>query len=1045
MSLWGWSRQSAAVLGSSRQSWTALLATLCLAMVLASFPCRLIARKLGHVDVERLAIGFWLSCLSVVALFSVFPSLSTELALAGLGRLAAPSVLTALPLRLGLLIMLCAAGWLIPMTAAVGLLTASSQASLVSSGEPGRKLWLAAAGVLACELLAAALGGMDRALLIAGLFGTYAFSVALWNVATSVTQKSEFTAGQVDTMNGSSREAATREWWFHAAQIFLLGALWLFLTRLISQLVLPVSWVSATVAAALVGGVSLGGLLFRTRTLTTRFSRSWRVLNRAEPVFVALAAGLLAVIVFEPLVWLVLRINAELASVALSTCALVAIVALVIGPVGVAVGGLLERSADARSSAWVTTGEFLLFMAGLISARWLAPGIGSASAAILLTLTVLTAVSLAGQIQKSSWRVVLRPQWVGGLASLALTIGLVNPQEGAALAARLLFDTRVFLACQVEERTETLPYLDEGRCVAVSETDSGPVTIWKRRACEFEVRRSGVPLGAVSLDTFIVPHRTGEILQAVLPLCLHREAQNVLLIGAGSGAVIETCAFFPLRDITCVEPDENYFATLSRHILSQMPLNPLDDERVRVVAAEPTLAVRLLPGPFDIVLSSVSQPAFADAEAVTSSEFLSAAAQTLSEDGLFCQPLDIVDFGPAALGCVVQTWQSVFADVTAFEIGPGRLLLVGRLNVDSSNRFDGKGFLERLQRPHVRAVLADLGWDWSTVLKVMAYSHADLQRAFPADGSRPGSVINALFSATLPFEVTRWGPKYQHTLARLSQVAGTMQFLTGTAGQDPEIKRRLADLDEQADLIHDKPDHYWAYRGRLKERIKKAPQSELVQVKGEAPYHTLSGTEKRRLEYFETLGVAAQQERPTAEALNAVAEFETPFDPLLSPFLHQEIAELAERDPQRLGSVEFWHRLHRAFFASPTDRSVRNVARAIELLDERPELIADPAARGDSFDALLQILHDRWHNRGDIAPDSSQIVLNDIEASLSAIESAFGQLAELSDVRGLPADAWLARKLAVEKSLVRPLEAYRSMLLPRHVKRQLLARPADKK
>jgi hypothetical protein len=1049
MCLWGWSRQAIAVLGTARQCWAALAITLCLAMFLAALLERGFRRKSSRLGEALTATGLWPVSVGLTALFAVFPGLSIGAALAGLSQFAGSAVLSSVVLQVGVLTLVCAIGWLMPAVGAFSLLSASAEKT-----EGGSKRWtmplvLAAVGVLACEFLAAVAGGLDRSLLGAALLGTYVLATALWGMAAGHQSKQSDAADSATAQHrhvepiiaGSGTVA------FPITSVVLAalhGGLCGFLIRLLDQLLLPVSWASAVSVAAVVAGTGIGSVVFRDQTQVGRFTRLWRIVGTANPVVLSLLAGVLTVLLFEPLVWLALWVNAEVVSVFWSTLCLACIVLFVLGPVGVAVGGLVERSAssaDSSARSWVMMS--LPFVGSLVAAGWLAPALGHASVAVLLTVVVTAAVSLAGEIRVDSWRAVLKPQWALCAAVIVLAVCFVDPQRGSTLAARLLYDTRVFIASRIEERTETLPYLDEARCVAVEETNSGTLTVWKRRACEYEVRRSGVPLGAVSLDTFVAPHRTGETLQTVLPLCLHEDAESLLLLGAGGGSALETSVFFPLRRITCVEPDGRHVDALSRLLFSQMPLDPLQDERVSIVSADPALAMRALPDTYDLVLASGSQPAFASTVAVSSREFLTAASERLSDGGLFCQPLDIVDFGPEALGSVVETWRSVFADVTAFEIGSGRLLLVGRQGVDESDRFDGAGFIERLQRPHVRTVLASLGWDWSTVLKVMAYSDNDLRQAFAGSGTRSNSVANMAFSACLPFEVTSWGPKYQQTLLTLAQVAGTVQFMTGAAGQDPDVKRRMTDLSEQSDLIRDKPDHYWAYRARVKERIKSSPQSELVQVKGEQPYHALTGTEKRRLEYFERLGEAAQQQRPTASSLNAVAEYDSPFDPLVSPFLHQEIAELAVRDPANLGEIELWHRLHRAFFASPTDRSVRNVARALELLSEQPDLISDPASRGDCLDALLQVLHNRWHNRGEISPSSSQIVLNDIESSLASIDRAFDQLAELSAARGQADDAWQARRLAVEKSLVRPLEAYRSMLLPRHAKRQRQARQSD--
>jgi hypothetical protein len=112
------------------------------------------------------------------------------------------------------------------------------------------------------------------------------------------------------------------------------------------------------------------------------------------------------------------------------------------------------------------------------------------------------------------------------------------------------------------------------------------------------------------------------------------------------------------------------------------------------------------------------------------------------------------------------------------------------------------------------------------------------------------------------------------------------------------------------------------------------------------------------------------------------------------------------------------------------------VIASIEILCEYPEAISDDADRADQLDALLQTLHDRWHNRGEKPPGSSKIVLNDIEQSVAAIDKAFSKLEKLNDARDYSPKQWQARRLALEKSLVRPLQAYRTTLMPHHAKRR---------
>jgi hypothetical protein len=445
------------------------------------------------------------------------------------------------------------------------------------------------------------------------------------------------------------------------------------------------------------------------------------------------------------------------------------------------------------------------------------------------------------------------------------------------------------------------------------------------------------------------------------------------------------------------------------------------------------LKLRTSPGQADIIIASADQQGVPQAASTITTEFLQAASVALSEGGLYCQPLDYADFGPDALQIIVETWQSVFSEITAVEIAPGKLLLIA---TNSPAGLIRPGIIDRLQRPNVRFALAQTGWDWSTPLRLSVYTDEGLAAAFGEPRGRISNVSTNRLTCLLPWEVMRWGDKYTAIMAKLGPVAQTLQFTVGEDAYAPNVSHRLAELTEQQELIHEHPDEYWFYRRKVKERLTKTPQSELVQVKGEEPLHKLQENEKRRVDYFTALGAAAKQKSPSPDDLLTIEEFATPHDPLISLFLHQELAELATRNREENFATELQHRLHRIYFTASSDQAVRNVIASIEILCEYPEAISDDADRADQLDALLQTLHDRWHNRGEKSPASSKIVLNDIEQSVSAIDTAFAELAKLNNARGYSSEQWQARRLALEKSLLRPLQAYRTTLMPHHAKRR---------
>jgi hypothetical protein len=287
----------------------ALALTACLAMFLAALLERGFRRKSGSLAKSLMATELWPFSVGVVALLAVFPGLPIGAALAGLSQFASAAVLSSVSMQIGLLTLVCAIGWLIPAVAAFCVLSVSADVA-----DRGQKRWamplvLAALGMLACEFLAAVASGVDRSLLGAALLGTYVLAAGLWNLAAGHRlEQSDAAAGEfgdreeTGPIGGANAKVVVPI--SSVLQVVLHGLLCGFLLRLLDQLLLPVSWVSAVIIAAIVAGVGVGLALFRDRTQSGRFTRLWRIVQKTDPVVLSLSASVLTVLLFESLVWL---------------------------------------------------------------------------------------------------------------------------------------------------------------------------------------------------------------------------------------------------------------------------------------------------------------------------------------------------------------------------------------------------------------------------------------------------------------------------------------------------------------------------------------------------------------------------------------------------------------------------------------------------------------------------------------------------------------------------------------------------------------------
>lgn len=838
------------------------------------------------------------------------------------------------------------------------------------------------------------------------------------------------------------------------------------LSRLADQLTVSTLWAGAAKWASLWIGIALGAWL----------AVRWPLVARVGIVVIGVLACGVPLAVFGTLVEFSLELNTFVESPMAQVAWRCGLMLALFVPLGVWFG------VQSRTNRWSQCPLVAAVMSGAFGAGYLLAvlvGLPSWGVSGLLFASAIGAFGLAivGAARNFLFReadrtcefdgaqgtAVSSSRWFAGVslgAAVLLTaaVPLWAKHYQPEVAAKLLFDTRVFVAHRVEPRVDILQHLDGARFVSACETGSGTLTQWRFGGPRVQLRQSGVVTATHSLDGATNPQVISEALLATLPLVLHERPQHVAVLGLRSGLAIESALQFPVQSLTCAEPDAELSRVVQRDVWPQLVANPAQDERLTLLHAEPLLVLAAKPAAFDLIISNADQAVLAREAAAYTLEAYERAARALAPGGIFCQRFSVADVGREPVTLLLNTWQRAFHEVAVIETSSGEWLLVGSnaVQIDPNVLNDRPivseqpkslclrpGLIERLQRPHVRRALAAIGADWASplLLSTLVLRQPVAEELLAA--SSVNSVRQASLTRRLPFDVLRWGNKLDEINAAYADQTRTLAARLGSEAETEEVTRRLTELALQLQIVRQHPDEYWAYRKAVKKRLTEAPYSKIIQVKGERPTKDLHPSEKRRLAYFETLGAAAKAKTPSASQLAAIAEFAEPHDPLISTFLHQEIAELASKrsaDEVADGQVaakrliEWQQRLTCINFSDANDRSVRNVVVAIELLCQHPELIPREADRGDQLDALLQTLHARWFARGDLAPQSSQVMLSDLEHSIAAIDLACEHLDTLRAAREMRVADWDARRTALEKSLVRPLRQYRSLLAAHQAK-----------
>lgn len=822
-----------------------------------------------------------------------------------------------------------------------------------------------------------------------------------------------------------------------AAGVFLVT-----MDRVAFQLFPDSLFLKITVWAAFLAGNAL--VFSRIRISST--AKAAKIATRVSIGLAVVGVGTLAL--FPLFVNSMLYANAYIEYAALLALVRGGLIASLFFPLGCCWGMVLKLTTIAqpvpghhRLSYQLPLWQPFSFLAGILFCSWLIGTVGTD----LKWVSVLTAGGLFTLVLLiwGSQFSIPRTRWQVARVSCGLAVFLMtllnyknyDPQH----ATKLLFSTSTFTGLRYGLKPELLPYMDEGRCLSEVEGPNGTFTLWSYHENQLQVRRSGLPLGVTTTDAGLCPHTTGELMPFVIPVILHERPSDVLFLGLGAGVGVNSSLDFPVQRVTCLEQDSGLVELYQQEIASRNSISALDSDRVHLAQVPVALAMAARTQPvaqYDLIISNPAQSVVTQSQSEYTAEFYRNVSRHLNEGGIFCQRFQHVDFGAQPIRVIAQTFLAEFEQVLAIEIANGETLFLG---TNSEQGFIRPQLLDRLQAPQVRRTLAQVGWDWSVLLNLAAYSGESLQKMVADVPTSVNSATTGTFAFSLAYEMMRWGPKREEVQQMVSKDNRTGRLINWMDADknDPIVLRRLSEVTAQNKLMVQYPDQYWKYRKPAKEQITDNPRSLIKQVAAESTREDdfIHNEDKRRMLYFKALSDAMSKPSPSVELIGRVSRFTSTYDPMITYFMHDEVAELYRKSEDTPPNLEFAHRLHAINYGAVADRSINSVIRALELAATEPEMFQQKGEQWDHLNGLLQALKTRWDNRSQAPPVTSKQALHDIEISISAIELAFETMGEIHEGAGVSQKEWRLRKQVLDRTLVRPLQTYHTRVLPHHYKK----------
>jgi len=151
-------------------------------------------------------------------------------------------------------------------------------------------------------------------------------------------------------------------------------------------------------------------------------------------------------------------------------------------------------------------------------------------------------------------------------------------------------------------------------------------------------------------------------------LCTHPDPRNVLVIGAGDGAILREVLKYPsIKYVDLAELDEGVIA-FSKKYLDSVHCGSFSDPRVRVNIVDGRKFVEERPANFDVVIMDMTDP-FGPSKFLYTKDFFKLVKRSLkSENGVFSMHTESPVMRPKTFACIQKTLSSVFRFVRPFYV-----------------------------------------------------------------------------------------------------------------------------------------------------------------------------------------------------------------------------------------------------------------------------------------------------------------------------------------------------------------------------------------
>lgn len=265
---------------------------------------------------------------------------------------------------------------------------------------------------------------------------------------------------------------------------------------------------------------------------------------------------------------------------------------------------------------------------------------------------------------KNNWNHNRLKIGAGMVGILLLAMFFVRPLNKMLIASELA--VKPFKAVGLSKK-DLLRSMEERELLFYKEGSSATVTVTKLRD-NLSLAVNG-KVDASNDDTFT------QFLLGHLPMMLHPDPKNALVIGLGSGSTVAAVASYPVKKIDAVELEPavvegaKFFHKLNR--------NALEDPRLKLWVNDGRNFALLTQEKYDVIISEPSNPWMAGVANLFSYEHYKTMSKHLNKGGMVCQWLHAYSMSPDDLRMIVKTFTLAFKETSLWTSYYPDLMLIG--------------------------------------------------------------------------------------------------------------------------------------------------------------------------------------------------------------------------------------------------------------------------------------------------------------------------------------------------------------------------------